>query len=747
MDNINFIACPQCLCGEFDYNSPAPIFRRHFLVEKGLNSAVLKVCALGLGKFYFNGKPLTDDLYISPFSDYTKTLWFNEYDVTDKLSVGENLVAVALGNGFYNENLSTGWDFDKAPWRDSPKFYFCLELNYFQKKEYVISDTEWLCNFESSPYRFNQFRMGEIFDYNYKTDWMEKNFDDSSWSYAVVADKPSGIMRRCPASPIKEDSVFECRELFKNRYGEWVFDFGQNLSGYIRLCTKQPKGTKLHVVYAEQLDFDARRKDNRLAEYFYDGETQFSTVITGDKAIDWKPDFTYYGFRYVIISGFQKAPSIKDVQAIFVHQDIAVKGHFRCSDEFLNSMYRMSRMSTLSNCFNMPTDCPTREKLGWCNDAQASCEQMIQNFEMTAFFEKWMQDIKDAQKENGDLPGIVPTGGWGYAWGSGPVSTGILFEIPFRLYQYNGNKKMLCDTYPYMIKHLDFLETKINPENGLIEHGLDDWAGPWEEGKGPVPRGFICTALYIRFCNIAEMAAHFLGNDEYIKDIINRRERLLANFKRNFINPDGSCRIEEQTAIALLIVNRFYDDLAPLKKQLINTIEKYDFHFHVGMVGIQYILPALDICGLNAIGYRLLTASGYPSYRSWLDAGATTLHEMFGDTMSCNHHMYSCVIAWFHNVILGIRYDCSVGRSNTIVLKPCFLENLSFASGSFKTACGTVSVEWIRISEGKIELCIDLSDEMSAELILDDYLAENKKQQFLNSGKHQFVCEFENSKI
>lgn len=737
---IHFIGYPKSLCEPFGYDSPAPLFRKHFEIHSGLVSAKLTICALGLGKFYLNGKPLTDELFISPFSDYCKTLWCNEYDLTEALVAGDNLVAVALGNGFYNENLATGWDFDKAPWRDSPKFYFKLQLDYSDKTEFILSDTDWLCTRDSSPYRFNQFRMGEIFDYNYTTDWMRSDYDDSEWEKASILSKPNGTIRTCKAEPIKETSVFECKELFKNRYDEWVFDFGQNISGYIRLRTKQPKGTKLHIVYAEQLDSELRRKDNKLSGYYRDGETQFSTVITAENEIDWKPDFTYYGFRYVIISGFKTEPNESDIQALFVHQQLKSRGHFICSDEFLNKLYRAARISTLSNCFNMPTDCPTREKLGWCNDAQASCEQMIQNFDMTLFYEKWMQDIIDAQKSDGDLPGIVPTGGWGYEWGSGPVSTGILFEIPFRLYQYNRNSKMLCDSLSYMLKHIDFLDGKTNPDTGLIEHGLDDWAGPWPEGKGPVPLGFVCTVLYIRFCSIAQISAKLAGKPEIESTLQSKKDIAVSNFKKSFMNSDGSCKIEEQTAIALIIINNLYTDFTIIKNQLFKSVEKYDYHFHVGMLGMQYILPALDMCGFNNIGYRLLTAVGYPSYQSWFDMGATSLHEMFGDTMSCNHHMYSCVIAWFHNTILGIRHKISPDSETSLIIKPFFLQSLSYAVGTYKTDMEKVRIDWKRVSEDCIDICIDLETNREVTFEADGYSLENgTKKLLLINGRNNFI--------
>ena len=738
MKNIKFIGFPKPLNKEFSYDSPAPLFRRHFEVKETFISANLKICVLGLGEIYFNGEKISDELFISPFSDYKKTLWFNEYDITDKILQGQNLVAIALGNGFYNESLATGWDFDKAPWRDNPKFYFDLEIKYSNGIEHILSDENWLCELQSSPYRFNEFRMGEIYDFNYSAEWMNAAFDDSKWVNASIAENPGGIMRKSPAPPIKEQKVYPCQELFKNQYGEWVFDFGQNMSGYVKLNTKQPKGTRLHIVYAEQLSDDFRRKDNYLAQYFYDGETQFSTVITGEKEIDWKPVFTYYGFRYVIISGFENEPNQDTVNAVFVHQDVKSMGSFNCSNDFLNKLYNMSRMSTLSNLFNMPTDCPTREKLGWCNDAQASCEQMIQNFDMTDLYKKWLQDIMDAQKTDGDLPGIVPTNGWGYEWGSGPVSNGVLFEIPYRLYQYNGDKDTICDLYPTMCKYLEFLENqKYDTETGLFAYGLPDWAGPWPENECPTPLEFICTVLYIRFCDIALIAARLLKKKEDEIALVDKRDKAFNSFNQSYMLSDGRCRIEEQTAISLIIANGFYTELEPLKQQLINAIQKYDFHFHVGMLGIQYILPALDICNLNEAGYKLLTASGYPSYRIWVDDGATTLHEMFGNTMSCNHHMYSCVVAWFHNCILGIRFQSG---SNELVIKPAFLKELTFASGNYTTNYGTVSVSWKKISATEIELYAEIPETLDAKLVLDEcYECIDKNIISLTAKKNKFL--------
>ena len=734
IENAKFICFPENMVDSLKYDDPAPIFRHKFNIKEKLITAKLSLATLGIGKVYINEKPLTNNLFITPVSDYTKTVWYNTYDVTDLLRDGENLVAIALGNGFYNVSFEADWAFHKAPWRDSPKLMFYLELEYFDGIKTVTSNTDWLCNRECSPYRFNQLQMGEIYDYNYATNWMDFNFDDSTWVNAIIAKIPSGTLRENPAPPITEDKVYKCVGSFKNQNGDLVFDFGQNISGYIRLKTKQPVGTKLHIIYAEQLHPDGTRKDNNMSYLYKEGETQVCDIICGENEIDYRPDFSYSGFRYVIISGAKKPITESDVLGVFVHQDVEIKGDFKCSDELLNKIYYAARMSSLSNLFNMPTDCPTREKLGWCNDAQASCEQMLQNYKIEELYDKWLQDISDAMKPDGDLPGIVPSSGWGYAWGSGPVSTGVLFEIPYRLYQYNNNEEPLKKYYNAFLKHLDFLEGKIN-DNGLCAHGLTDWAGPFETREGPVPLEFVCTVLLIKFYRITSIAAQLVGDFEGVKNLQIKERNLTKVFKDTFMNADGSSKIFEQTALSLIIANGLYSDIAPLKKQLKEHLIKSDYHFYVGMLGMQYLFSALDICDMREEAYKILTASGVPSYRTWFDEGATTLHEFFHETQSCNHHMYSCPIAWFYNTILGIKHSNSPESSHKITLSPYFLEGLTFANGSFKTIYGEIKVGWQRLGEAVI-LTVDVPKGVHLSLTLNHYNANGEKEFILSTGKN-----------
>ena len=516
--HTRFIKHPSAFVCERREEAPTPMFRHWFSVRGDLVRASLSFAALGVGKLFLNGMPVSPAVLATPFGDYRKTVWYDTVDVTFLLRAGQNLAAAMLGNGFYNESIKTSWDFDTADWRDSPKLMFSLELIYPDRTEYVTSSADWLTDINHSPVRWNELRAGERYDANYDTDWMTPEYDDSGWVHAAIADSPTGILRENPAPPIIEDTVYSPAAITKAGDGKFVFDFGQNMSGYPHITTSLPAGTHLHIICAEEVDENGNRVDNTLSGHYKDGETQFFDVTFGKKPLDWKPWFSYSGFRHLIVSGFPDGytPSDTDIRAVFVHQGVRQTGRFSCSDRTLDTIWRYAGLSTLSNLFNMPTDCPTREKLGWCNDAQASCEQMTQNYDMTGLWKKWLQDIFDAMKPDGDLPGIVPTPAWGYAWGSGPVSTGILFEIPYRLFQYTGSDEAMRAAYPYMCRHLEFLRGKENDR--LIEHGLTDWALPYDETNPvPVPLGFTCTLLMIKFLRVAAMTAERMGRRREVR--------------------------------------------------------------------------------------------------------------------------------------------------------------------------------------------------------------------------------------
>jgi alpha-L-rhamnosidase len=719
-DNIDFITTDS-ICKENDgKNDPAVMLRKRFTIDKGYTKAVLYVAGLGLGYHYINGTLVSPDLFTPATSNYVKTVWYNSYDVTALLKEGDNISASLLGNGFYNESLKTAWNYDTAPWRATPRLIYRLDVIYEDHVYTLVSDGSWKVSTDCFI-TYNQLRSGEHFDSRkYDPAWVSIGYDDSIWNNAVTADKPSDmVFRELKSEPIRECGEYPAVRIIKTAENKYVFDLGQNISGYIRLRVRQKSGDLLIIHYVEQLKEDGSLELNKMDRYYKQSDFQTDRVVCNGKDITWSPKFVYHGFRYIEIEGLKHTPSNSTVTGIFVHQDIERRAFFECSDTSINRLYKMCIISTYSNLFHIPTDCPTREKLGWTNDARASCEQMLINFNMDRFYKKYMQDIYDAMLENGALPGIVPSSGWGYEWGSGPISSGILFEIPYRYYIYTSDCSLLRNSYPYFFRHLEYISNRKN-ENGFVAYGLCDWAGPYEHlEKSPVPLELTDTIMYFSFINTAVETSKILNvkiDDKWIAE----KENIRNLIKVKYIDGKGYCTVEEQAALAMLICNGLYDDIEPLKEQLMRNIQEHDFHHYCGMLGLRYLYDALTKCSLSDYAYRIITATGYPSYMDWIIIrDATALCETFQESNSQNHHMWSDFIAWLIKNTAGIQPTVNDPGFKETVINTYFPDSLNYVNSYKDTPKGRVSVSWERIKD-EIRYTLSIPEGVTAKIILQN---------------------------
>ena len=689
--NVNYIKANMPYIK--DRNAPSPLFRRTFTLDKKPAQALLHIAALGYGYCYINGQPISDNLVLAPVADYTKTVWYTSHDVSALLKEGENVLAVECGNGWYNESFKTAWKQCDAAWRDNPKVILKLEGD---GETLLTSDDKFVFSIDS-PVIFNQLRLGEYYDSRlYREGWNDLGFDDSGWESAILDDTPpTGVLRPCLCQPIREGETFEpieIRQIGDNRY---LYDFGQTMSGYLRITVDQPSGDKITLHYGENIgdDGDIIIRPATMMDRLYPEDKdrwQIDEFICCGKEFTWKPQFTYHGFRYVVIDGL-RAPCA--ATAIFVHQDIAQRSHFSCSNKDLTWLFRCGVYSNLSNFFYMPTDCPSREKMGWCNDPQSSCEQFLTNFETAPLLDKWLQDVCDGMREDGMLPGIAPTGGYGFKWGNGPVSEGILYEIPYRIWLHTGNTDPLMRCIPYFDRHLAMLDAI--EEEGEIRYGLDDWTAP-SEPKVDAP--FINAALQIKFWRITTLAYQLAGKDA--APLIAKTDALVERFKKKYLQADGRCTVHKQTAVAMMLVLGLYNEQEPLKAQLAALVEEKDYHHDCGMVGLPYLYNALNLCGLQEYAYKIITAKGYPSYSIWLEDGATTLYEYWHTEQSKNHQMYSDFMSWLVKTPLGL-----TDTFEQITVNPYFFEDLDFVDGHL----ANVALRWER-KDGGIELTITVGD-------------------------------------
>lgn len=699
-EGISFIKAPGVL--DRSKSCPASMFRRVFTITNLPSNAELSVCGLGYAYYYINGLPVTEDLFTAPVSNYDKTLWYNTYNVTSLLREGENVIAVACGNGWYNESLQTSWEHDSSPWRDKPKFILSLDAD---GRRIVNTDTSWICT-EKTPILFNELRSGETFDARlYDPEWKNTEFNSEGWRSAAMDTRPpTGEFRLCPCSGIREECVLPAVSVRKTGENKYIFDFGRNISGYVRLSVTGESGDMIELRFAEKLTPEGEPEYHNMQIHYRNAPFALDRFICSGKSFTWSPRFTYHGFRYAEITGLREA-NVDTASAVFVHQDVDEISGFACSDPFLNRLFHAGQAATLSNLFYMPTDCPTREKLGWCNDAQSSCDQILTDFSTAMLFEKWLQDIYDAMLPNGFLPGIIPSSGWGYEWGNGPVSEGILFEVPYRLYLHTGEAKYLIKSLPYFKRSLAHFEAMR--VNGEILYGLDDWTAPHYETMVKAP--FVNDLLLVKFLDISCLAARLAGEkaDEMtFKESLTKQKELC---RKKYLNSEGACVLDRQTAVSMMICNGVYENLDPLKKQLRRLIEEKNYHFDCGMAGMPYLYRALNHCGLQEYAYKVLTAKGYPSYRDWDEDGMTTLYESWDMKQSLNHHMFSCFMTWMLNTIVGI--EPLTPSSDKISVEPYYFEELDYAEGWRDTPRGKISVHWKRV-DGHVVLKINVPEEI-----------------------------------
>lgn len=662
----------------------APMFRKKFNLNT-VGNAQLILQAMGVGIFYLNGKKVTNDLFISPFSNYERTRWVNVYDVTHLIKEGENVFAVMLGNGFYNDCIETQFDFHNAPWRDCPKFVLQL---YVDGKLVVQTDDSWVKN-EDSFIVYNQFRSGEIFDSRkYDENWINADFDDSSWANAYIDDKtPQGRFLLDKLPPVIEASYINPVRIVKNAKG-YMADFGVNIAGYVQVEFCGKAGDTITISHAEEIDENNLLKLNNLDFLYPHVDFQVEKIICSGKQLTYKPYFVYHGFRYIQIEGVEDINDVK-LTAIFTHQDIKRIATFDSGSGLLNYLFNGSIVSFYSNAIGTITDCPTREKLGWTNDIQASTEQFLINYDIEPMFEKLLKEMQIEIGEDGSMPAIIPTcKGWGRH--NGPVADGSLFHIPYMIYLYKGEDKYLKECIPVFYTYMGYLQDWL--DNGK-KYPLGDWTGCGNNENTPID--MIAAYYLMKFKYITALAEKLNGNLAGYHSLILEHIELKTAFLKSYINADGTCKIATQTALAFIIKEGLSDKIEPLKKQLIKIVKDNNYHLDCGMFGIQYIYDALSIVGADEEAFKLISLSE-PGYVTWYKNGATSLWERWDglNTYSHNHHMFSCVVSWLFKGVLGINMEKDVTAFSNVVLKPAFIKEVGYAKGSMKTVKGTIYAEW-----------------------------------------------------
>lgn len=659
----------------YSLTAPAPYLRKRFNLDGNVTSARLYMCAVGLGVCEINGKKVTEDLLTTPVSNYDKSVYYNVYDVTDKLIAGRNAIGFILGNGVYNDN-NDHWGMSAATWRDLPKVIAKLTVVFRDgSTKDILTDASFVTH--AGPTTYNNVRCGEEYDARLAIDgWSDPNLDEAGWDRAVIKPGPGGKLKPNIMPPIRR-----IEEITPVRLENGVFDLGKNISGHVKFKVRGNSGNTVRVVYAEKLNADGSINNENENDLIRELGRIHSDdyILRGGETEEWEPSFTYHGFRYFTLETNAELVSVKGV---LHYTDLEKIGNFECSDEMLNKIHSASVASTLTCFHSIPEDCPQREQQGWTGDAVLSAEQSILNFDMTAAYSQWLDDFADEQRPNGVFPCIIPCPGRGWygTWDGGPAWDGSFILIPYYLYKYTGNKALIEKYFDRFVSYLDYLDSIR--DGYIVNAGLGDWNPP---SKKRIDHRITQTCCYHTLAKTVGECAGLLGKDP--TPYTELAEKIRASYKERYI--DGtSPDMNTQSAIASGIYHGMYagEEKDAAVSELVKLIEDNGCHFDTGCHGTKAIFTALSENGYAELVYKMVTNPTAPSYAYWINNGMTTLCERWGMEASHNHHYFSEVDHWFYKYLAGINIT-----PDGVVIKPCFID----------------SIEWVRASHRDVSVYYD----------------------------------------
>ena len=675
---------------------PLPLLRREFTVAGQVRRARLYIAGLGYAEARLNGDKVGDHHLDPAYTRYDKRVLYVTHDVTAGLKQGPNALGVMLGNGWFNVQARAAWDFDKAPWRAAPRLLASLQIEYADGHTEIIgTDRQWKC--AAGPVLFNTIYGGETHDARLEpAGWDAPGFEGKDWTAVQLVDAPKGKLVAQQMPPIRAGRELAAVKITEPRPGVFLFDFGQNMAGYARLSVSGPAGRTVTLKYAERLAPDGLVDQKHIAMHVTSrGTKEFQTdtyILKGEGKETWHTKFAYHGFQYVEVTGFPGTPTADSVRAVFTHTAVPVAGSFKCSSELLNKIQEATRWSYLSNLQGIPTDCPHREKNGWTGDAHLAAEQAMFNYFPPAIYAKWLNDLDDAQKPDGRLPGIVPTGGWGYHQYCGPAWDSALILIPYYQYLYYGDEEVLRAHYAAMKRYVDYMASRVK-DGGILGIGLNDWV-PW---KTRTPADVTDTAYFFVDARIVALAAQLLGNAEDATKYNALAETIKESFNKCFYNPKtGQYYNGGQTALSCAL----YQGLVPPEHRervlanLVAAVEKTNGHIDTGILGAKYLLNALLENGRADVAYRIVSQKTIPGWGWWIEQGATTLWDLWDGTSSRNHIMFGDVSAWFYKALAGIRPDPQAPGFKHFFIAPQVVGDLTSASAEYESIRGLIVSDW-----------------------------------------------------
>ena len=695
------------------------ILRRSFKPWKTIKKAELRICGLGFYELTINNKKVGDAEFAPLWSDYDKSIFYNLYDVTSYLQLGDNEIRVLLGNGFYNEQ---GGRYHKL--RISfgpPTLKFFLYVIYEDgMRERLLSDESW--EWTPSPIVFNSIYGGEDYD---------ARIEPTDWKPVVIQEAPKGLLRKQIAKPVKIMEQFPVKKTLR-KDSLMVLDMGQNLAGYPEITVSGKPGQYLKITPAETLTPEGLCNQKQTGRPHY-----YTYILKGEGKETWHPRFSYYSYRYLQIEGDIKV--LKDIKSCFIYNSAQRIGEFECSNPLINDTHKLIDRAIRSNWQAVWTDCPAREKLGWLEQDWLNGEALVYNYDAQSMIEQTMQNIVDAQHEDGSMPEIAPeytqfTGSWAKPFQESPEWGGAIIALPMLYWQHYGDLSLAREYYEPMKRYINYLASQDSAY--ILKMGLGDWYdyGPGRAGFSQnTPMPLVATAHYYQWMCYMYVLAKQLGKRDEAYAFNQRAENIRQAFNREFYDAKHKTYgTGSQCSLALPLYLKLVPekDYQAVLQNLIKDIHAHGDRLTTGDVGNRYLFYTLAKNGYRELLYKMLNHYDVPGYGYQIKKGQTTLTEQWNPDhgASMNHFMMAHIENLLIPDLLGIQRN-----GDLIEIAPHPVGDLTWCKGSTMSAQGKVSVSW-KIKKDKFIMDIDIPEGGFADV----YMPYSDRAESIQGGHHNF---------
>jgi len=686
--------------------------RKEFPIDKNVTQARVRVCGLGAYELRINGRRVGGDQLTPGWTQFHKRVQYQTYDVTGMLRTGANAVGAVLGNGWWHGRIGGE---NKEPGRESLRLILQLDVDHPDgSRTRVVTDPTWKAHI--SPIYHDCIYDGETYDARAeKPGWDTPRFNDEGWLHVTPVDQPIETLVPQAKETIQAIQDLPAVKVTEPKPGAFVFDFGQNLTGWVRLTVKGKPGDKVVLRHAEVLNRDGTIYTANLRS----AKATDTYILKGQGTEVWEPRFTYHGFRYVEVTGYPGRPAPSALVARMVCSAAPQTGEFQCSVELLNRIQHNILWGQRGNMYSVPTDCPQRdERLGWTGDTQMFANTSCWNLDMARFFTKWMRDIRDCQGSDGAVRDVNPCNGGGPAspaWGDACII------VPWQVYRHYGDTRIIEENWDCMTRWIGYM-TRHSRDHLYERDGYGDWIAVIPSPKTP-----ISAAYYYYDCALMSEMAKAIGRHDESARYADMAHAIRNAFNAKFLNRQVN-QYPGHTQTANLLP--LYFGIVPehridrVADNVVKNIVSRRFHLSTGFLGTGYINPVLTRTGHHDVAWRLAAQTTYPSWGYMVKQDATTIWELWNsdkagpEMNSRNHFCLGAVGEWFYESLAGIVPEEPGFR--TIRIQPRPVGELTWVKARLRSVRGPIGSAW-ELRDGHLHMQVTIPANTRARIFVPTF--------------------------